>query len=100
MLGVATDVGGRTDHSSIVAAAIGVPVVVGCKSVAEEVSDGDLLILDGKTGNVILNPDEETIAKVQQSIEAIESFKAETKQVAQEESVTEDGVQIHLYGNI
>ena len=100
VLGVATDVGGRTDHSSIVAAAIGVPVVVGCKSVAEEVSDGDLLILDGKTGNVIINPDDETIAKVQQSIEAIESFKAQTKQVAREESITQDGVQIHLYGNI
>ena len=79
VLGIATDVGGRTDHSSIVAAAIGVPVVVGCKSVAEEVSDGDMLILDGKSGTVIIAPDEETISRMRQNIELLESFKQKHK---------------------
>jgi len=100
VLGIATDIGGRTDHSSIVAAAIGVPVVVGCKSVAEEVSDGDLLILDGKTGSVIINPDTETVSRMKQNIERIETFKRKTQQVTKEKSITLCGTEIHLYGNI
>ncbi len=100
VLGIATDVGGRTDHSSIVAAAIGIPVVVGCKSVAEEVSDGDLLILDGKTGTVIIAPDEETLSRMRKNIALLESFKQKTQEISKQQSVTADGVEIHLYGNI
>ena len=100
VLGIATDIGGRTDHSSIVAAAIGVPVVVGCKSVAEEVSDGDLLILDGKSGTVTIAPDEATIEQMRRSMELLESFKQKTHEISQQQSVTADGVEIHLYGNI
>ena len=100
VLGIATDIGGRTDHSSIVAAAIGVPVVVGCKSVAEEVSDGDLLILDGKSGTVTIAPDEATIEQMRRSMELLESFKQKTQEISQQQSVTADGVEVHLYGNI
>jgi phosphotransferase system enzyme I (PtsI) len=100
VLGIATDVGGRTDHSSIVAAAIGVPVIVGCKSVAEEVSDGDMLILDGKTGTVIIDPDEETITRMRQNIAQLETFKLKTEELSSQQSITADGVEIHLYGNI
>ncbi|MBC8201716.1 MAG: phosphoenolpyruvate--protein phosphotransferase [Planctomycetes bacterium] len=100
VLGIATDIGGRTDHSSIVAAAIGVPVVVGCKSVAEEVSDGDLLILDGKSGTVTIAPDDATIEQMRRNIKLLESFKQKTQEISQQQSVTADGVQIHLYGNI
>jgi len=100
VLGIATDVGGRTDHSSIVAAAIGVPVVVGCKSVAEEVSDGDLLILDGKSGTVIIAPDDDTVEKMRLNIKRLEALQQKSKEIAKQESVTLDGVQIHLYGNI
>ena len=100
VLGIATDIGGRTDHSSIVAAAIGVPVVVGCKSVAEEVSDGDLLILDGKSGTVTIAPDDATVAQMRRNIELLESFKQKTQEISQQQSITADGVEIHLYGNI
>jgi len=100
VLGIATDIGGRTDHSSIVAAAIGVPVVVGLKSVAEEVSDGDLLILDGKSGTVIIAPDDATITQMRRNIELLESFKQKTQEISREQSITADGVEIHLYGNI
>ena len=100
VLGIATDIGGRTDHSSIVAAAIGIPVVVGCKSVAEEVSDGDLLILDGKSGTVIIAPDDDTVEKMRLNIQRLEILQQKSKEIAKQESVTLDGVQIHLYGNI
>ena len=100
VMGIATDVGGRTDHSSIVAAALGIPVVVGCQSVAEEVSDGDLLIVDGKSGLVIINPDEPTIQQMQRNIAIIKSHREKAKEIVKEESVTLDGTEIHLYGNI
>ena len=100
VLGIATDIGGRTDHSSIVAAALGVPVVVGCKSVAEEVSDGDLLIVDGKSGIVVLSPDDETVSRMKQNIERIESYRLKTQEVTKEKSVTACGTEIHVYGNI
>ncbi|MDP6541575.1 MAG: phosphoenolpyruvate--protein phosphotransferase, partial [Phycisphaerales bacterium] len=100
VLGIATDLGGRTDHSSIVAAALGVPVVVGCKSVAEEVSDGDMLIIDGKTGTVMISPDESTISQMKRNIELLESYKQSTVELASEDSITLDKTEIHLYGNI
>lgn len=100
VLGIATDVGGRTDHSSIVAAAIGVPVVVGCKSVAEEVSDGDLLILDGKSGTVIIAPDDETVEKMRLNIKRLESLQQKTEEVTRQKSETLCGQEIHLFGNI
>ncbi|MDP6601793.1 MAG: phosphoenolpyruvate--protein phosphotransferase [Phycisphaerales bacterium] len=100
VLGLATDLGGRTDHSSIVAAAIGIPVIVGCKSVAEIVNDGDLLILDGKTGTVMVDPDEETVAQMRRNIEQLESFRHSVREMVSEESVTADGVHVHLAGNI
>ncbi|HIN09166.1 MAG TPA: hypothetical protein EYM64_01160, partial [Phycisphaerales bacterium] len=88
VLGIATDVGGRTDHSSIVAAAIGIPIVVGCKSVAEEVSDGDLLILDGKLGTVIIAPNDETVRKMRQNIVRLESLQQKPKELTKQQSVT------------
>jgi len=100
VLGIATDLGGRTDHSSIVAAALGVPVVVGCKSVAEEVSDGDMLIIDGKTGTVMISPDEATIKQMRRNIEMLEAYKQSTSELVSETSITLDGVEVHLLGNI
>ena len=100
VLAIATDVGGRTDHSSIIASAIGVPVVVGCKSVAGEVSDGDLLVVDGKSGIVILEPDQPTVDRMQQNLAAIESYKELARADTQEDSITLDGVEVSIYGNI
>ncbi|MBC8203313.1 MAG: phosphoenolpyruvate--protein phosphotransferase [Planctomycetes bacterium] len=100
VLGIATDLGGRTDHSSIVAAALGVPVVVGCKSVAEEVSDGDMLIIDGKTGTVMISPDESTIEQMRRNIEMLEAYKQSTGELVGETSITLDGEKVHLLGNI
>lgn len=100
VLGIATDLGGRTDHSSILASALGVPVVVGCKSVAEEVSDGDMLIIDGNTGTVMISPDEKTIEQMRHNIELLKAYKQSTDELTTANSVTTDGTDIHLFGNI
>jgi phosphotransferase system enzyme I (PtsI) len=61
--GFATDVGGRTSHTAIVARAMGIPAVVGLGNLTSEVNSGDTVIIDGNHGVVIVNPDAQTIAE-------------------------------------
>ncbi len=98
--GFATDAGGRTSHASIVAAALGIPVVVGCRRVTEHVEEGDQIIIDGKTGVVIVRPDEGTLKQYRQDIERIGSIRLGLKEFAKLEAVTRNGTRITLMGNI
>jgi len=100
VLGFATDAGGRTSHSSIVAAALGIPVVVGCQRVTQQVNEGDVVIIDGKNGVVIVRPDEETLEEYQRSVERHAGFQAGLRDLATLESITLDGTHITLLGNI
>ncbi len=100
VVGFATDAGGRTSHTSIVAAALGIPVVVGCQRVSQSVNDGDQIIVDGKSGVVIARPDPETLAQYQRDIKRQADVAADLLELATLPSVTRDGVPIHLYGNI
>src|SRR5688500_10172702 len=61
--GFATDAGGRTSHTAIVARAMGIPAVVGLGNITSEVSGGDTVIIDGHRGVVIVNPDAEQLAE-------------------------------------
>jgi phosphotransferase system enzyme I (PtsI) len=61
--GFATDVGGRTSHTAIVARAMGIPAVVGLGNITAEVNSGDTIIIDGHHGVLIINPDEEQLVE-------------------------------------
>jgi phosphotransferase system enzyme I (PtsI) len=100
IIGVATDAGGRTSHASIVAAALGIPVVVGCQHVTEHVDDDDQVVVDGKNGLVIIRPDRETLDQYVADVERISTYQSELREAAPLESVTRDGVRISLMGNI
>lgn len=100
VIGFATDAGGRTSHTSIVAAALGIPVVVGCHRVSQVVNDGDLLVVDGKTGTVIIEPDGETLAGYQRDMQRMAGVAADLRENVRLPAVTTDGVHIHLCGNI
>lgn len=100
VVGFATDAGGRTSHTSIVAAALGIPVVVGCHRVSASVNDGDEIIIDGKAGIVIVRPDAETLKHYQADIARQAGFAADIREVAGLDSVTKDGVPVTLCGNI
>ena len=63
ILGFATDIGGKTSHTAIVAKSIGIPAVVGLERITGEVSTGDAIIVDGTAGVVIVNPDPEVIKR-------------------------------------
>ncbi len=98
VLAIVLEAGGRTDHASIVASAIGIPVVVGCGDVLGDVSDGDQIIVDGTEGLVVIQPDEDTTARYRRRKEGLERFRASVAPAG--ETRTKDGIHIDLLGNI
>ncbi|MDZ4829071.1 MAG: phosphoenolpyruvate--protein phosphotransferase [Phycisphaerae bacterium] len=100
VIGCATDLGGRTSHTSIVARAIDIPAVVGCQRISAAVEDGDLLIVDGDTGVVIVRPDEQTIAQYRLQQEKFSEFRASLRQLRDLPATTTDGINVRLMGNI
>lgn len=98
--GFVTEAGGRTSHSAIVAGMLGIPAVVGVGRFLQDVSGGDLVIVDGTNGLVILNPDEETLRRYEQTQKSFHTFESELEQLRDKPAVTKDGVRILLFGNI
>lgn len=98
--GLAMDAGGRTSHNSIVAAALGIPVVVGTQSISERANENDTIIIDGKSGVVIIRPDESTISNYQKNVERQAGVMASLAELSKFECITKCGVQIELLGNI
>ena len=91
--GFATEIGGRTSHSAIMARSLEIPAVVGIASVMSEVKHGDLLILDALKGQLIVNPDEKTIEQYQEKVAALKVLK-------DKETITTDGHKVEIVGNI
>ena len=98
--GFATNIGGRTSHSAIMARSLEIPAVVGTSSITEEVKNGDILILDGLDGVVLVNPDEAITAEYKEKHAKFEAQKAEWAKLVTEKSVTKDGHEVILAANI
>lgn len=98
--GFATAIGGRTSHSAIMARSLEVPAVVGCAGVLEACKHGDLIILDAVNGEVIVNPDEVTVKEYEEKLQAFKEEKEALKVLLHAKSVTLDGHQVELAGNI
>lgn len=98
--GFATAIGGRTSHSAIMARSLEVPAVVGCAGVLEACNHGDFIILDAINGEVIVNPDETTISEYQMKLNAYKEEKEALKVLKNAKSITLDGHEVELAGNI
>lgn len=96
----ATDLGGRTGHTSIVARALGIPAVVGCGNLTAYATDGTAVIVDGDRGVVIIDPDEKQLSEYLAYIEQRKVFQLSLDDLAGLESITRDGTQVELLGNI
>jgi phosphotransferase system enzyme I (PtsI) len=96
----ATDLGGRTSHTSIVARALGIPAVVGCGDITGVASDGQQVIVDGDRGLVIVEPDPQQLDEYHAFIEQRAVFQHSLDELASLPSVTRDGTAIDLLGNI
>ncbi len=98
--GFTTDIGGRTSHSAIMARSMEIPVVVGTKEATATIQNGDIVIIDGLDGEVIIHPTEETIAEYEQKRAAFAAQKAEWAKLVHEKTTTSDGHHVELAANI
>ena len=100
ILGILTDIGGQTSHTSILARAMEIPAVVGLESITREVKTGDLLILDGFAGRVMLNPSLELIDEYDTRRRYHLQVETELRLTRDLPTVTADGATIQLSANI
>ncbi|HEX8395685.1 MAG TPA: phosphoenolpyruvate--protein phosphotransferase [Longimicrobium sp.] len=100
VMGIATDLGTRTSHSAILARSLEIPCVVSVGNLSEEVRDGDELILDGRTGRVVVGASEEDREAYRQRDYLIREWEQELVLLAHLPAVTRDGVRMALRANI
>ena len=99
-LGFCTAVGGRTSHSAIMARSLEIPAVVGTGNILGSCNNGDMMILDAIDGLAIINPDEEELVAYKAKREAFLAEKEALKVLVHQKSVTVDGHEVELAGNI
>ncbi|WNF04292.1 phosphoenolpyruvate--protein phosphotransferase [Brevibacillus borstelensis] len=98
--GFATQIGGGTSHSAVMARALGIPAVVGLGQALEQVEDGDLIVLDGTAGLLCLRPDEEELSSYEQKRADWLREKKRQARWAELPTVTQDGHRVELGANI
>lgn len=98
--GFATAIGGKTSHSAIMANSLEIPAVVGTKGIMENVKTGDVIGLDAIDGFVYVNPDEVTVEMLNQKSAAFAEEKEALKMMVNAKSITTDGHEVELAGNI
>ncbi|MDR0776304.1 MAG: phosphoenolpyruvate--protein phosphotransferase [Azonexus sp.] len=95
-----TDVGGATSHTAILARSMAIPSVVGLSNARSLIRDGEVLIIDGMRGVVIIDPDERVLEEYQLRKNQIELEKTKLKRLKNSKSQTIDGIDVALYANI
>ncbi|MEX6341585.1 phosphoenolpyruvate--protein phosphotransferase [Staphylococcus arlettae] len=98
--GFVTNIGGRTSHSAIMSRSLEIPAVVGSKTITDEVNQGDMVIVDGLTGEVIVDPTSDEVIAYENKRERFFEDKKELQKLRDEETVTVDGVHAELAANI
>jgi len=100
VLGFATDIGGQTSHTAIIARSLGIPAVVGLKTISDELQSGDYALLDGYNGTLIINPTDQTLFEYGQLAKIRASLDEKLRAIQRQPAVTLDGKIIHLSANI
>ncbi|WP_303000009.1 phosphoenolpyruvate--protein phosphotransferase [uncultured Eubacterium sp.] len=98
--GILTEVGGRTSHSAILARAMEIPAVLSIEGICSIVKNGDVVAIDGTSGEAIVNPDEDTVKEYEQKLADYKKEKALLAEYAGKLSVTKDGTKVELVCNI
>lgn len=100
IMGFITDVGGKTSHTAIMSQALKIPAVLGLERAMKEINDGSLIIVDGNNGEVIVEPDEETIIQYHEKQERYEKYESYILRTSHLPAVTKDGYHITIKANI
>ena len=100
VLGFVTEIGGPGSHTAIVAEGLGIPAVVGIGPFLTDISGGDTVIIDGDQGQIVLHPDEETMARYRHEVEEQRTLATKLEMLRELPAVTKDGEMVSLLGNI
>jgi phosphoenolpyruvate-protein phosphotransferase (PTS system enzyme I) len=100
VLAIITEIGGRTSHTAILARALDLPAVMGVEGITDLLLDGVAVIVDGLSGEVIVDPDQETFQSSLRRKQHYEYIEDELLKTAPLPSVTRDGHLMHLRGNV
>ena len=98
--GFVTDVGGVTSHTAIVARSLGIPAIVGLHHAFQTISEGEMLIVDGERGLLIVNPDPVVLAEYRERQAELKAERQRLKRLKKTRSATQDGTPIELFANI
>lgn len=98
--GFATEMGGRTSHSAIMARSLEIPAIVGCGDLLSRVQNGDEIILDAISGEIILHPTIVQKSEYEAKLASFTKEKEELKTFKDKASITLDGHKVELVGNI
>ncbi|MBI4846396.1 MAG: phosphoenolpyruvate--protein phosphotransferase [Candidatus Omnitrophica bacterium] len=100
VIAFATDMGGRTSHTAILARSLEIPAVVGLKNLMQTVKNGDIIIIDGTSGIVIINPNSAVIRKYQRERKKFLDFEKGLSKLKRLPAVTKDGKSVVVCANI
>jgi len=100
ILGFATDIGGRTSHTAIMARALEIPAVVGLRDITKKVRPGSLVILDGNKGRVIVNPTHQQIERYKKEHQEFIDYRKKLESLKSLPPQTLDGREVELAANI
>ena len=95
-----TEVGGKTSHAAIIARIMGIPTVVGLNDITDKIKDGDMVICDGKTGKVLINPNKKQLFYYNNKKNIEDEINNELRNQIGLPSVTKDGFAVSLSANI
>ncbi|OQY52520.1 MAG: phosphoenolpyruvate--protein phosphotransferase [Desulfobacteraceae bacterium 4572_89] len=98
--GFVTDRGGKNSHTSIVAKSLKIPSVLGLGRATVSVNNDDILIVDGSSGIIIVNPEENTLFKYEERLERFEKYRADIERDSHLPAITQDGITLNLMANI
>ena len=100
VIGFATDIGGKTSHTAIMARALEIPAVVGLERITQDVKIGDSLIIDGNTGIVLINPTKTVLNEYLEKKRIYERLEKELFKYKDLPAQTLDGYKIKVVANI
>ena len=98
--GFVTDVGGVTSHTAIVARSLAIPAIVGLHHAFQTINEGELIIVDGERGLLVVNPDPVVLAEYRERQAELKAERQRLKRLKKTRAATQDGTPIELYANI
>lgn len=100
VVGIVTELGGRTSHTSIIARTLEIPAIAGVKDITKLVNHGDYMIINGDSGEILINPSLDEIVKYENIAKELTEFRMKLSTMKDKESLSKDGHRVEIAGNI